>query len=465
MKSLCLVTKVCSKLTHSCSSQPYHKPGLSIRDFKRLVAKYYPVRSQTETQATSLPTEDRKLLERVWKWLTAHPDLLVGPDGQNQSLALSEIELLDNFEATQPDLNNDSKPNRLFATEELMWMAVAGHQKDIKLVPPFQFTILCIIAAAGENGITQPDVVRISGQDKRSVPKRTDILAEKGYIEKKPVYIKSAKTSLLIHRKFQRASDTQIQPGPKAEAPGEIFQGQQLDFNTFVGWLSTRLQDSTIITEDDLMSELELPVSNKWQRKVVRKAIDKLVIAGIVECFNAPSEFITRKGTFRRLHCVRLIYNPTPENIHAAFKVEAAQITSYRIKRAEELERQIKQAKESGASHDGPTEPDLEEEHRFDSEVEDGQDDIAEGHVEQSTPPLFNSRPQSSVKGLPYCAALDIGGSLTYNMIHSIIHSGGCKGVTSAVSRVTSLRNSADVLSTFEIHPMVPRIPESLMLR
>jgi hypothetical protein len=316
-----------------------------------------------------------------------------------------------------------------------MWMAVAGHPKDTKLVQPFQFTILCIIAAAGENGITQPDVVRISEQDKRSVPKRTDMLAENGYIEKKPVYIKSAKTSLLIHRKFQRASQNRIKTNPKVvESPGEVFQGQQLDFNKFVIWLSARLQDSTIMTEADLMSELNLPASKcKWQRKIVRKAIDKLVIAGIIECFNAPSEFLTRKGTFRRLHCVKLIYNPGPDDIHSAFKIEAAQIRSYRIKRAEELKRQTLPVSDTVASHDDPIEADGEEETRFENEGEDSQDDMAERDLDEAAPAVSYSHAQRSIEAHPYCAALDFGDSLPYNMIHSIIHSGGFKGMTSSV--------------------------------
>src|SRR5581483_3025594 len=151
-----------------------------------------------------------KLLQRIWSWLTAIPDLLVGSDGEGQGLTLAEVEDREHQATSSRDSGQSSQPLRLFTTEDRMWLAVAGHQKDIKLVPPFQFTILCIIAAAGENGITQPEVVRKSGQDKRSVPKRTDYLALHGYIEKRPVYVKAARTSLLVHKKFLKPTGNTV---------------------------------------------------------------------------------------------------------------------------------------------------------------------------------------------------------------------------------------------------------------
>ena len=74
---------------------------------------------------------------------------------------------------------------RLYTTENRMWHALTGHGPDLGKVKVLDFHCLSIIAAHGKEGILQPDLVRISGQDKRSLPGRTDRLHETGYIEKK----------------------------------------------------------------------------------------------------------------------------------------------------------------------------------------------------------------------------------------------------------------------------------------
>lgn len=91
---------------------------------------------------------------------------------------------------------------RLFASQNRIWQALTGHSMDIKKVPTMEFALLSLIAAHGAEGITQPDLVHFSGQDKRSVPHRTDELARKGYIVKNPVQAGKARTSLCVHTKF-----------------------------------------------------------------------------------------------------------------------------------------------------------------------------------------------------------------------------------------------------------------------
>ena len=76
------------------------------------------------------------------------------------------------------------------------------------------FVCLCIIAACGPKGIPQHDLVRISGQDKRSLPSRTDRLCKGGYILKKTVDLIISKalvhTSILIHTRFAESSDALV---------------------------------------------------------------------------------------------------------------------------------------------------------------------------------------------------------------------------------------------------------------
>lgn len=90
----------------------------------------------------------------------------------------------------------------VFTSKERMWYAAAGHEPDPERVPSKEFICLSIIASHGAKGILQPDLVRISGQDKRSVPMRTHNLHEKGYIVKKPVITKGNRTSLCILKRF-----------------------------------------------------------------------------------------------------------------------------------------------------------------------------------------------------------------------------------------------------------------------
>lgn len=90
----------------------------------------------------------------------------------------------------------------IFTSAERMWYAAAGHEPDSERVPSKEFVCLSIIASHGAKGILQPDLVRISGQDKRSVPMRTYNLHEKGYIVKKPVITKGYRTSLCILKRF-----------------------------------------------------------------------------------------------------------------------------------------------------------------------------------------------------------------------------------------------------------------------
>jgi transcription factor C subunit 3 len=92
--------------------------------------------------------------------------------------------------STQPifdEIPASTSAPRMHVSQERTWRAVAGHLVDLKKLSAMQFILLSIIAAHGADGIQQPELVRVSGQDKRSVPHRTDELAKAGYIEKTPI--------------------------------------------------------------------------------------------------------------------------------------------------------------------------------------------------------------------------------------------------------------------------------------
>lgn len=83
-----------------------------------------------------------------------------------------------------------SKPGiRLYTSDSRMWYAITGHGTDSSRVKNLDFVCLSIIAASGTKGILQHDLIRISGQDKRSLPGRTDRLRDDGYIDKRRVTV------------------------------------------------------------------------------------------------------------------------------------------------------------------------------------------------------------------------------------------------------------------------------------
>lgn len=95
-------------------------------------------------------------------------------------------------ETTDAAVPQESKFNpgiRLYASENRMWHALAGHGPDLSKIKSLDFVCLSIIAACGPKGVLQHDLTRISGQDKRSLPARTDRLRDGGYVEKTPVCV------------------------------------------------------------------------------------------------------------------------------------------------------------------------------------------------------------------------------------------------------------------------------------
>ena len=91
---------------------------------------------------------------------------------------------------------------RLYTSEERIWNALTGHGVDLSKIPQLEFACLCIIAAHGPKGIMQPSLVKISGQDKRSVPRRSQRLCDNGYIVKRPIQADGSRTSICILKRF-----------------------------------------------------------------------------------------------------------------------------------------------------------------------------------------------------------------------------------------------------------------------
>lgn len=146
---------------------------------------------------------------------------------------------------------------RMYVSQNRTWQAVAGHSIDLQKVPGMQFVLLSIIAAKGANGILQPELTKLSGQDKRSVPGRTDELAQAGYIEKKPVQAGTVRTSLLVHKRFVREGHF-LKGSDNIE---DVFRSRTVILTGFVGLLYKLFQDedTDFIQMRDLRKKLVRP--------------------------------------------------------------------------------------------------------------------------------------------------------------------------------------------------------------
>lgn len=193
-----------------------------------------------------------------------------------------------------------------------MWYAITGHGPDASKVLPMEFKLLSIIASHKGNGIIQTELVNASGQDKRSVPKRTDQLSRKGYIEKRPIQAKSVRTSLCTLRKFVGTpsyldgsfkTPADRGKGLKPEA------GDVIDFKVFLDNLFKCLKEYKIITRNDLKDRLGM--ADSWRWKVLSRALRKLETMGFVKRLRAASRYSTK--TYHP--SVMLVKEPTEQDL------------------------------------------------------------------------------------------------------------------------------------------------------
>lgn len=161
---------------------------------------------------------DLGIAPNVWQWLVARSDVSVGTNRKFNYLSLDEILALPEEESPTDDagtakdqIDHGQESNaprgtgrvgqkyrpRLHVSEERQWKTLAGHGPDFKRLPLFEWKALVDIASMREKGILQGDLVRLSGQDKRSLPMRTQALAKKGYIIKQPILLRGCRSSKL----------------------------------------------------------------------------------------------------------------------------------------------------------------------------------------------------------------------------------------------------------------------------
>ncbi|KAF2466071.1 uncharacterized protein BDR25DRAFT_345687 [Lindgomyces ingoldianus] len=211
---------------------------------------------------------------------------------------------------------------RIYASQDRTWRAIAGHSVDLQKLPWMEFALLSIIASHGADGILQPELVHISGQDKRSVPHRTDMLAKKGYIEKKPVHAVKMRTSICVHKKFVQKGHF-LKAGDSVE---DVFVNGNIVLSNFVGLLYKLLQNFGVVAVRDLQKKMvsfpstaATQVNNTqqgipmklWNQRAIRNAVIRLAESGFLRRVRAR-----RRGSRDTwLVCLSALREPNEDDI------------------------------------------------------------------------------------------------------------------------------------------------------
>ena len=157
---------------------------------------------------------------------------------------------------------------RLYTSEDRIWHALTGHGVDLSKIPQLEFACLCIIAAHGPRGIMQPGLVKISGQDKRSVPRRTQRLCDNGYIVKRPIQADGSRTSICILKRFVpesnfheiglKSSDSTTEPVDQSSQAllEQCFHDGRADLYALSRIIFDILNEKTLIAREDLKARL-----------------------------------------------------------------------------------------------------------------------------------------------------------------------------------------------------------------
>ncbi|KAH8908952.1 hypothetical protein BR93DRAFT_977042 [Coniochaeta sp. PMI_546] len=211
---------------------------------------------------------------------------------------------------------------RIQVTEETVWQAVAGHGVDYKQIPKLEWHLLQGIAPTKHNGILQSDLRRLVGQDKRSVPKRTDFLAAKGYIVKRSIMVRASKTSKLWLAGF--APSTTVESSEASQSmdikmtketlirdlspvPWHAkWTGADIDVETFAESVIAIVKAWGVMRYSDVRLKMGV-YELRWQMRVMARLTRNLVDMGIIKYTAAT--FNNSRKVWK--DCVKFIRDPT----------------------------------------------------------------------------------------------------------------------------------------------------------
>lgn len=236
-----------------------------------------------------------------------------------QSIGEEDEEVKDSL--ISPALKLQFSGKRVYTTEERVWQAIAGHAVDHNRIPRFEFECLSLIAAYGPAGVLQPHVVHVSGQDKRSVPKRTDALAEKGYIFKESVIGAGTKTSLL---KLKRYTSVQTLSQPKLPRLRAGLNPKKdlrpvISYDSWFDQVVAKLKEkNSLLAVRDLLFHLGVEPTT-WTSKIIFRCLRRLDGSGLLRRVRARPYGRDPAAKDIKIRAIKLLREPT-EVDRAAFK-------------------------------------------------------------------------------------------------------------------------------------------------
>ncbi|CCC11256.1 unnamed protein product [Sordaria macrospora k-hell] len=208
---------------------------------------------------------------------------------------------------------------RIYPAEDLVWQTLTRHGVDYKRVPVLEWKCLLGIASVRDKGILQSDLRRLVDQDKRSLPKRTDSLARKGYIAKRTIVVSKMKTSKLwlidfappILETETGGLDLSVETLTKDLEPvtwHDRWTRDNIDMEAFARTFVGVVKAWQVIRYADLRSKMGV-VGKHWQMKTLAKNCQRIVDLGVLKYTAAT--FPGARKVFK--DCLKFIRDPTDE--------------------------------------------------------------------------------------------------------------------------------------------------------
>ncbi|KAK4127872.1 hypothetical protein N657DRAFT_688067 [Parathielavia appendiculata] len=330
--------------------------GMSINDFLRIVRRYHlslggQDASTQGDAATGLQGQvDDANLEKsltkaemasarwAWDWLRSRPQILINGNKRWNRLELSEALGLPESESIDPAIAsaagdaNETEENkgkktkktlttrpRIHPSKDLVWQTLTRHGVDYKRVPALEWACLQGIASTRSEGILQSDLRRLVNQDKRSLPKRTDSLARKGYIAKRTVVVQKMKTSRLWLIDFapplveEETCGMDLTPETLSKDLEPVpwhqrWTGNNIDMDALGRTVVGVVKAFNVIRYADLRSKMGVS-GKRWQMKTLAKNCQRLVDVGVLK-YTAAS-FPGMRKVFK--DCLKFVRDPNAE--------------------------------------------------------------------------------------------------------------------------------------------------------
>ncbi|KAL1882988.1 hypothetical protein VTK73DRAFT_510 [Phialemonium thermophilum] len=314
----------------------------AVRSTSKIELQGLGLTSSSTSSFSSINDAETSLVRTAWAWLISRPEVLIGGSKRWNDLDFDEILALPLQNPTKREPIQEEPPPghptprkavakannalttqpRIFVTEETIWKRLTGHCVDYKRVPNLEWKCLLGIASARREGILQGDLRVLVDQDKRSVPKRTDFLADKGYIVKRSLFAQGTKTSKLwladlappstiegqAHASRFDLSRAYLTKNTTPVAWHQRWTGRDIDVEAFVETLIAIIKAWGVMRYTDL--RLKMGVEElRWQMRAMSRLCRKLVDMGILKY--ALAAFPNSKKVWK--DCIKFIRDPTEE--------------------------------------------------------------------------------------------------------------------------------------------------------